>query len=431
MLRYMIRKEYFGAYVYDYAMQMYLLFDKDSYDTFVKLRDNFSILSTIDGDIVQILRNEEFIKDDAVNYYIIDNGDYDNVMSAPMRMHFLYTNRCNLNCIHCFSSELSGAKELCFEDKVKILDEMNKIGMCEILIGGGEPFVRSDIFDFINECNKRNIIVKISTNGLLFNDSNFEKILNADIAYIAVSVDGTNNEEYALTRGVDGLSIVKNNILKLKKAGCKYPILISTTINNYNQYNPIGFLEFTEECYADRLKIRATKPNGNILKDSSVMINPNDYLTFLGTIQKKYNEKYAEKFQMDLTWGDFRLYYDYESGTLNVLDADLPYTDYGCVAGKTAMCIGADGIGTPCGFLPDDMQGGTEENVIEKSILDVWHNGKSFILTRSLTGNKTCRECDLYDTCRGGCVARNSYYNHDVNGVDPWCIKQFFPLKIG
>ena len=261
---------------------------------------------------------------------------------------------------------------------------------------------------------------------LIFLAANFEKILNADIAYIAVSVDGTNNEEYALTRGVDGLSIVKNNILKLKKAGCKYPILISTTINNYNQYNPIGFLEFTEECYADRLKIRATKPNGNILKDSSVMINPNDYLTFLGTIQKKYNEKYAEKFQMDLTWGDFRLYYDYESGTLNVLDADLPYTDYGCVAGKTAMCIGADGIGTPCGFLPDDMQGGTEENVIEKSILDVWHNGKSFILTRSLTGNKTCRECDLYDTCRGGCVARNSYYNHDVNGVDPWCIKQFF-----
>lgn len=433
MLRYMIRKEYFGAYVYDSKERMYLLFDKDSFEIFENIQNDFKYYNALESDIKSVIEEEEFILDGNVNYYIVDNGNFEEgVLSAPMRLHLLYTNGCNLNCIHCFSKTLAdlGHYEMSFDEKVKILDEMKKIGMCEILIGGGEPFVKNDIYDFIKECNKRDIVVKIFTNGLLFAGDNFEKLLNADIAYLAVSVDGTSNEDYMFTRGVDGLDTIKDLIKKLKKNHCKYPILISTTINHFNCKNPEGYLKFMLETGADRLKIRATKPNGNINENREVMIQPEEYLEFLTEIQGLYNKEYQDKFKMDITWGDFRLYFDEETQEIKVLEADLPYDQYGCVAGKTAMCINADGVGTPCGFLPEELQPKEDENVMQKGILGVWHQGQSFNRLRHLKGNETCNNCDEYDLCRGGCIARIYFSGQDINGIDPWCIKKYFPVRV-
>lgn len=432
-MRYMVRKEFFGAYVYDRECRMYLLFDKESYELLNNISIDNNYIDTLEKDIIELLENEEFIIGNIPNYYIIDNGKYENVLSAPMRMHLMYTEKCNLNCIHCFSKEdnVKSKIEMTFQEKIQILDEMQKIGMCEILIGGGEPFIKDDIFEYIDECNKRSIVVKIFTNGLLFKDKNFNKLLNAKIAYLAVSVDGANSEYYKKTRGVDGLEIIKNNIIKLKKKGCEYPIVISTTLNNYNCQDPLSYLKLMKEIHADRLKIRATKPNGNINKNREVMVEADKYRDFLSEIQCVYNEKYFEEFGLDLTWGDFRLYYDEITGSLEVLGADLPYENYGCVAGKTAMCINADGMGVPCGFLPESLQfTGEENNVIKNGILGVWHNGKSFLELRNMNGNDKCRKCELYDICRGGCVARNLFYKNEKDGVDPWCIKEYFPIEI-
>lgn len=433
MYRYMVRKEYFGAYVYDRKEKMYLLFDKDSYDIFNKIDSDDTFVNYIEKDILEVLNNEEFILRNKKNFYIVDNGEYKNVFSAPMRMHLLYTKSCNLNCIHCFShrENKNHVQEMSFYDKIKIIDEMKKIGMCEILIGGGEPFIKDDIFEFIKECNNRDIIVKIFTNGLLFNDKNFSNIVNAKIEYLAVSIDGSDNNIYKNTRGIDGLPIIKDNIKKLKENKCKYKILVSTTINHHNCIEPEGFLKLMVETGADRLKIRATKPNGNIITNHDVMVTPEEYKEFLRTIQKLYNNSYKDKFQMDITWGDFRLFYDVETDEIKVLDADLPYDLYGCVAGKTAMCIDAEGIGSPCGFLPANLQPKREEaNVLKHGILKVWHECNSFKKLRELKGNEQCIQCDLYETCRGGCIARNIFVGNKADGVDPWCIKKYFPIRV-
>lgn len=428
-MRYMVRKEFFGAYVYDRKFRMYLLFDKESYEILNNIDQNYEYIYKLDKDIIEFLKKEEFILNNGPNYYVVDNGEYSGVLSAPMRMHLMYTKECNLNCIHCFTHEdaKSMEKDMTFSQKVKILDEMKKIGMCEILIGGGEPFLENDIFDFVRECNKRDIVVKIFTNGLLLNNE-FEKLLQMDIAYLAISIDGYDQMSYKKTRGSSNFDTIKNNIIKLKKNECKYPIVISTTINSYNCEEPGGFLKLTQEVKADRLKIRATKPSGNINLNKDVMIEPTEYKTFLLNIQKLYNEQYRDKFGLDLTWGDFRVDYNIKDDCLEVLETDLPYNNYGCVAAKTSMCINSDGTGIPCGFLPISADAQSKENVVKRGILEVWHTGKSFLELRNMAGNDMCNACEIYETCRGGCVARNIFYKNDKDGVDPWCIKKYFPI---
>lgn len=157
MLRYMIRKEYFGAYVYDSKERMYFLFDWDSFEIFENIKNDIQYYDRLSDDVKKNLQEEEFMLGGQINFYIVNNGICEEgVLSAPMRLHLLYTNTCNLNCIHCFSKTLSERKqnEMTFDDKVKILEEMKKIGICEILIGGGEPFVKEDNI----ERNHRNLI---------------------------------------------------------------------------------------------------------------------------------------------------------------------------------------------------------------------------------------------------------------------------------
>jgi len=430
--RYMVRKEYFGAYVYDGKEKMYLLFDKESYELFLALACDFRAFDDLDEDVQELMAEEEFVCDGHCNFFLIDNGDYGNVLSTPMRMHLLYTEECNLNCIHCFSRESknSASMEMSFQDKVSILDEMRKIGICEILIGGGEPFIREDLFDFIEECNRRSITAKIFTNGLLIGDHNIARIAKMKVAYLSFSVDGTTEDNYRITRGINGLQTVVDNIKRLKELGCTYPLLISTTINHYNCQNPELFLELVYETSADRLKIRATKPNGNILQNQDVMVSPHEYRDFLLHMQKAYNQKYKDMFKLDLTWGDYRLVYDEDANALVIENTDLPYGEYGCVAGKTTMCINSCGTATPCGFLPDALQPTESENVITRSILDVWHHGESFCRLRNIPQNAVCSQCEQYEVCRGGCIARIMFDKQPINGIDPWCIKEFFPIGL-
>ena len=123
--------------------------------------------------------------------------------------------------------------------------------------------------------------------------------------------------------------------------------------------------------------------------------------------------------------------YNPESDSIEVADIVFPYDGYGCFAGKGSMVISANGMVSPCGFLPVQMQFNSSDNIKEKKIKDIWDNGTKFNRLRQLTGNQKCLACKYYPVCRGGCIARIIYAGKKITDVDPWCLDKFFPVKIG
>ena len=424
-LRYTVREEFFGALVYDRMEDSYLAFDED---LLIAMKEDVQNIQK-DPDLYEMLESEGFIQNGQKNYVIYTNSHEGENLSSPARIHFYYTGKCNLNCIHCFTKKDNIGTEMSLEQKKNMVCQMQALGINEILIGGGEPFAKKDFVEFAEYCLEKDISTKIFTNGLLLDEEMCKRMGNWNLTYLSISVDGTTDDEYEKIRGVRGITTLKRNIAYLKKYS-SFPVAISVTVGVDNYNNASKYLKFAEECHVDRIKIRPTKPAGNVLDNPEIYLSPDKYLKFIVSMQKEWNKSYCGKFRIDFSWGDSRLYYDAEDNCMKVADIIFPYEGYGCFAGKASMVINAAGAVSPCGFLPSKMQYTIEDNITSKSIKEIWDTGKKFHGLRHQKGNEKCENCMYFGTCRGGCIARILYSGKSMNAVDPWCLAEFFPAKL-
>jgi len=429
-MRYNVRKEYYGAIVYDKDNDLYCMIDEEFYDALGGICECGT--AAYDEDTISFLTEEGFIEDGKVNYRLIDTGNVvPGVQSAPSRVHFYYTSSCNLNCAHCFTKQNAHKVELTYDQKIDMLDQMVDLGIGEILIGGGEPFTKSDFPDFVEACIARDISTKVFTNGLLLdNDELISRMSSWKLRYMAISFDGANDDDYAYVRGVSGLETIRT-VAKKIKSSCSFELVAQVTVNHQNFDKAAQIVDRAFEFGFDRLKVRPIKPGGNVLLNPELFISAEQYSQFLVEAQRRYLEKYCESsFRVDFGWGDNRLFYNKESQAIEVLDVVYPYEDYGCLAAKLNIIFDSAGYAITCGFLPKELRSTDEDCLTKKTIKDIWSNGVMFKKLRNQPGNPTCRNCEYYEICRGGCIARNLFVGKDVNDVDPWCIKKYFPLKV-
>jgi radical SAM protein with 4Fe4S-binding SPASM domain len=422
--RFIIRKEHFGAYVFDRDLQLDYIFDIESAEVFSTAFNEAYRLEQ--QDYANMLNIGFILEDGAINFDYFENEIFGEVFSAPIVAHFPYTNKCNLNCKHCFSKLAQPIPEMSFEQKIKIIDELQGLGVCKLQIGGGEPFLCDDIIPFLIECVNRGFVTKVFTNGLCLSDELVASLSKLNLGGISISVDSACEELYCSIRGVDGLSTIVDNIKKLVQK-CSYPIAISATIGSYNLGYENELLDLVKECGASKLKIRPVRPSGNAHKNSEILTSGEVYADYIKKIQQAYNcKKLHDFFRLDLNWGSGKII-----ATRTKLDLSRianPYSEFGCIAGKNIILINPDGTVSTCGFLPNITE--YHDNITNSNISYIWKNSPNFKALRELQPNETCFRCRYYSSCRGGCPARNIYEGLSYEDADPWCPKNHFPISI-
>ncbi len=102
------------------------------------------------------------------------------------------TRKCNLHCIHCYSSagEQDSAQVLTTEQAKSFINDLAEFNVPVILFSGGEPLLREDIFDLAQFAKEHGIRTALSTNGTLISEKIAEKIKGADFAEVGISLDG-------------------------------------------------------------------------------------------------------------------------------------------------------------------------------------------------------------------------------------------------
>jgi radical SAM protein with 4Fe4S-binding SPASM domain len=114
------------------------------------------------------------------------------------------TNRCNLHCLHCYSSsgkELPG--ELSTEEGLRLIDDLADYKVPVIIFSGGDPLMRKDLFTLAGRAYKRGMRCALSTNGLFIDRDTAKKIKDTGFSYVGVSLDGI-GETNDLFRGMRG-----------------------------------------------------------------------------------------------------------------------------------------------------------------------------------------------------------------------------------
>lgn len=115
------------------------------------------------------------------------------------------TRACNLKCVHCYNdSGASKARNELSTDQAKtVLDDLAQFGVPSVLFSGGEPLMRSDLFELIGHASQRGLRTVISTNGTLISADAANQIKRQGVSYVGVSLDGIGQVNDAF-RGVPG-----------------------------------------------------------------------------------------------------------------------------------------------------------------------------------------------------------------------------------
>ncbi|MHC1748176.1 MAG: GTP 3',8-cyclase MoaA [Cellulosilyticaceae bacterium] len=173
------------------------------------------------------------------------------VRSKGYRMRDLYnrqidylrisiTECCNLRCTYCMPDPVcvtqDKTNQMSFDEIIKLATSAAKIGIKKIKITGGEPLLRSDVYDLIRKikCIPGIEIVTLTTNGVLLS-RNIEKLVAAKLDGINISLDTLNPNEYKNLTGSDVLSCVLEGIEAAVKAGISKIKINTVAIGELNR----------------------------------------------------------------------------------------------------------------------------------------------------------------------------------------------------
>ena len=129
-------------------------------------------------------------------------------LDAPICLTWELTYACNLACVHCLSSSgRRDPRELTTAEAKAVLDELQRLQVFYINIGGGEPMIRRDFFELVDHAVGNGIGVKFSTNGTFLDAAAARRLAAMDYLDVQISLDGI---DAATNDAVRGAGLVRD-----------------------------------------------------------------------------------------------------------------------------------------------------------------------------------------------------------------------------
>ena len=100
--------------------------------------------------------------------------------------------RCNLMCKHCYSisGDVDFPGELSTAQVFGVMDDLKRFKVPVLILSGGEPLLRRDIFEISHRAKSMGFYVGLSSNGTLITEHNIDAIAAVDYNYVGISLDG-------------------------------------------------------------------------------------------------------------------------------------------------------------------------------------------------------------------------------------------------
>lgn len=315
------------------------------------------------------------------------------------------TNRCNLKCLHCYASASFRQKELSTEDCRRIIDKISSYNVPLILFSGGEPLIRTDIFEIAKYAKRKGIKVVLSTNGTLI-DKDIAEDLEI-FEYVGISLDGIRaHDEFRGVRGVfelalNGLKIANEVVL----TGVRF------TLTKYNFLELPDLIKMVRNMEIPRFCVYHLVPSGNAsFKDDVDNVSRRRVINYL--------IKEAEKEGMEIITVDNPadgVYLYLQKKDKEILEF-LKYRG-GDNSGIRLACIDSEGNLHPNQFWMDYTAG----NLLRQDFGEIWLKDPLFKMLREkekyLKGG--CGDCRFKKICGGFRV--RAYRKGDLWGWDPSC----------
>lgn len=344
------------------------------------------------------------------------------------------TRNCNLSCVHCRASALRGPfnGELDTRACFRLLDQIARVGNPIIILTGGEPLLRTDIFDIAKYGTGRGLSMVMATNGTLITESIAKQMAHAGIRRISISLDGATPKSHDRFRGVDGaFEGALRGIRRAKDAGIEFQINTTITRTNLHEIPKIQDLAVTLGAIAHHIFLLVPTGRGKYILDQEITAEE-----YENTLNWFYDQRKKTPLQLKATCAPHfyrilrqRAKKDRKSISFNTCEMDA--VTRGCLAGTGFCFVSHRGIVQPCGFL--DVSCG---DITRESFAHIWNYSDIFLSLRNFNNLKgKCGICEFKSVC-GGCRARAFEATGDFLAEEPLCsyeprafMTQFNPLR--
>ncbi len=328
------------------------------------------------------------------------------------------TRSCNLACAHCRASSKYGPypNELTTDECFKLIDEIVSFSRPIIIMTGGEPLLRKDIFQIAEYGKNKGLIMVMSPNGTLLNEENIKKIIASGIKRISVSLDGPDAASHDNLRQVPGaFKQACEGIEQVKRAGLEFQI--NSTIAKRNIKLLPEIMKLAKSLGAKAHHIFLLVPTGRAKDMANEELSALEYEE---TLKFLAEEKKNSSLEIKITCAPHfnRILLQEHSGTVFSLAGS------GCMGAVSFCFISHVGDVQPCGYL--ELKCG---NIREQGFKKAWLESEVFNNIRDWSKYKgKCGICEFKSVC-GGCRARAYVKEKNYLGEEPYCAYQPRPSK--
>ena len=338
------------------------------------------------------------------------------------------TQRCNLHCVHCrcSSDQDSAVGDITTEGARKLIDDIAQVSTPVLVLSGGEPLLRPDIFDIAAYGTSKGFRMCMATNGTLVTEERCERMKAVDIKMVSLSLDGPTAEVHDDFRQCAGAfeGVVRAAGL-LREHGVKF--LINSSFTRRNQAHIAATFRLAKALGATAWYMFMIVPTGRGEEIMGELISKEDYEEILEW--HFHQERQESEILMRPTCAPH--YYrivpqmakregvKFERRSLTFSTGG----GKGCIAAQSICLIDCFGEVKPCSYFP--LSAG---NVTKTPFREIWFESPLFRELRDFKSYRgKCGACEFINVC-GGCRARAYAVTGDYLEEEPFC--NYVPVRV-
>jgi heme b synthase len=339
--------------------------------------------------------------------------------SGPRLIAWEVTRTCNLSCIHCRAASIDKPypNEFTTEECLKLLDEVVAFANPIMILTGGEPLLRPDIFEIASYGNNKGLRMVMATNGILIDTETSQSMKESGIQRVSISLDGATARSHDRFRRVDGAFAGSlRGIDYLKAAAIDFQINTTITRENLHELPDIHEMVIALGAVAHHIFLLVPTGRGKDFKEQEIAAE--DYEQ---TLHWFYNQSQKVELQLKATCAPH--YYRIMRQRAKESDQEVTFKTHGmdamtrgCLGGTGFLFISHVGQVQPCGYLEVDCG-----NVRKLPLSEIWRDSKVLKNLRDFSSYKgKCGICEYRKVC-GGCRARAFEASGDYMEEEPLC----------
>ena len=327
-------------------------------------------------------------------------------LDAPICLTWELTYACNLACEHCLSSSgRRDPRELSTAECKAFIDDLERMQVFYVNIGGGEPTVRSDFWELLDYAIAHHVGVKFSTNGIKLTPERARQLAATDYVDVQISIDGATAEVNDAVRGPGSFDTAMRAMQNLADAGFEnFKISVVITRHNVDQLDEFKAIA---DRFGAQLRITRLRPSGRgadvwneLHPTTDQQLTIYDWLVATG--------------EGVLTGDSF--FHLNALGSTPIAGLNL------CGAGRVVCLVDPVGDVYACPFaIHDEFLAGNVRDT--GGFESVWRTSELFDRLRQPQSGGACTSCSAYDACQGGCMAAKFFTGLPLDGPDPECVR--------